>query len=107
LKRLEIGKENVLLPVSNASPLSGSRPSSPTRVTIHSPAGRESGARVCHLLTQDLSQGGIGIIYAKPLLEGQRIEVESDSGCRWAVVCRASRMADGRYLIGCRFEDGE
>ena len=64
-------------------------------------------ARFCHVLTQDVSESGISIIYAKPLIVGQRIEVELAGRQRAAVIRRITRMADGHYLIGCRFEDIE
>lgn len=79
---------------------------SPARITIYPPeACSGDTARHCHVLTQDVSQGGISIIYAKPLLVGQQIEVELTDGRRSAVVCRVRRMEDGHYLIGCRFEE--
>ena len=77
------------------------------RATIYPPPGREAAkARKCHLLMQDVSGGGVGIVYAKPLCVGQRIELELPDGCRTAVVCRNESLSDGHFLIGCRFDDG-
>jgi hypothetical protein len=78
----------------------------PARVTIYPPSGRATDtARYCHVLTQDISESGISIIYAKPLLVGQQIAVELSSGLKATVVSRVSCMPDGHYLIGCRFND--
>jgi len=78
----------------------------PARVTIHPPPGQETEtARTCHLLTQDLSGSGIGLVYAKPLCIGQRIDLELPDRCRSAVVCRIESLSDGHYLIGCQFDD--
>ena len=62
-------------------------------------------ARVCHLLTQDLSHSGVSIVHARPFATGQRIELEFPDGCRSVVVCRTTALSDGFYLAGCRFED--
>jgi hypothetical protein len=60
-------------------------------------------ARVCHLLTQDISDSGISIIHAIPFSIGQRIELDLPDGCKSAVVCRTTALSDGHYLAGCRF----
>ena len=73
------------------------------RSTIHPAPGGNGRARVCHLLTQDLSETGIGIVYARPLSEGQFIELELLDGTRTAVVCRVTNLSDGHYLAGCCF----
>ena len=78
----------------------------PLRATIYAPPGcKGDTARVCHLLAQDLSGVGVSLIYARPFQLGQRIEVEMPDRDRQAVVCRVTRMSDGRYLAGCRFEE--
>jgi len=74
------------------------------RATVHPPGECPSDtARVCHLLTQDLSDGGIGIVHARPFSVGQRIELELPEGCRSVVVCRTTALSDGHYLAGCSF----
>ena len=78
----------------------------PVRATIYPPPGRESEtARICHLLTQDLSGSGVSIIYALPLFVGQRVELELPDRCRSVVVCRVASLSDGHYLAGCRFTE--
>ena len=76
------------------------------RATIYPPPGDEArAARICHLLTQDVSESGIGIVYARPLRVGQRIALELPDGCRSVVVCGIRILSDGRYLVGCRFDE--
>jgi PilZ domain len=60
--------------------------------------------RVCHLLTQDLSATGVSIVYARPLTEGQRIDLELPHGTRKVIVRRITNLSDGYYLSGCEFE---
>lgn len=76
----------------------------PIRATIYPPFGQESDtARYSHVLAQDLSLTGISIIYARPLLEGQEVELETPEWRRSAVVCHVESLKNGLFLIGCRF----
>jgi PilZ domain-containing protein len=78
----------------------------PVRATIHPPPGNESEtARICHLLIQDLSGVGVSVVYATPLVSGQRITLEMPDRPRDAVVCRIANMNDGHYLSGCTWCD--
>ena len=78
----------------------------PVRATIYPPPGQESKtARICHLLTQDLSGTGVSIVYAVPLAVGQRVELEMPDRTRTAEVCRVTSLSDGHYLAGCQFTD--
>jgi len=74
------------------------------RATIYPAPDGNGRTRVCHLLTQDLSATGIGIVYARPLSEGQRIDLELPEGTRSVVVRRVTNLSDGHYLAGCEFE---
>ena len=74
------------------------------RATLY-PAPMGNGrTRVCDLLTQDLSATGISIVYARPLTEGQRIDLELSDGTRKVIVRRITNLSDGHYLAGCEFE---
>jgi hypothetical protein len=76
------------------------------RVTISPPRGRETDtARFTHVLSHDVSGGGISLIYTSPLGLGQKIELEMPDRWRSATVCRIASMDDGHYLIGCQFTD--
>ena len=61
-------------------------------------------ARVCHLLTRDLSAGGISLISSRAVEKGQHIELEMPDGrtlwaeCRWC-----GNTSQGMYVVGCRF----
>ena len=74
------------------------------RAKIYPAADGNGRTRACHLLTQDLSATGIGIVYARPLSEGQRIELELPDGTRSVIVRRITSLSDGHYLAGCEFE---
>lgn len=76
------------------------------RITIYPPPGRESDtAKYSHVLAQDISGCGIGIIYPSQLCVGQKIEIEMPDRARPAVISRVDSMDDGNYLIGCQFSD--
>jgi hypothetical protein len=60
---------------------------------------------VCHVLAHDLSLGGISVIVGFPVAEGQRIKLETPDRERHAIACRVSKMDNGRYLVGCQFEE--
>ena len=61
-------------------------------------------AIVCHVLTHDLSDGGIGILSPRPIAAGQRMELEMLDGRRLAVQTQwINRTNDGMYAIGCKF----
>lgn len=74
------------------------------RATIYPAPDGNGRTRACHLLTQDLSATGIGIVYARPLSEGQRIGLELPEATRSVVVRRVTNLRDGHYLAGCEFE---
>jgi hypothetical protein len=77
------------------------------KATIHPSAEcKNDSAIVCHVLTNDLSDGGIGILSPRPISEGQRIELELLDGRRFfAQVQWITRTNDGMYAIGCKFLD--
>jgi PilZ domain len=75
------------------------------RATIDPRAERKNDtALVCHVLTHDLSDGGVGILSPRPISAGQRIELEMLDGRRLFVQTQwMNRTSDGMYAIGCKF----
>ena len=78
----------------------------PVRATIFpTHEGSGEGAKVCHVLANDLSGGGISIICARRVREGQAIELDMPDRKRRATARRVVPVEGGRYLIGCQFDD--
>jgi len=78
----------------------------PVRATIF-PTYEGSGedAKVCHVLANDLSDGGISILCGRQVRQGQRLQLELPLRTQLAIACRVVPVEGGRYLVGCQFED--
>src|SRR5438067_11534593 len=75
------------------------------QATIYPPQGCEDQpVQVCEVLTRDLSRGGLCFLYSKPLFQSQRVDLQRPDGLKLTLaIRRVTSIADGRFLIGCRF----
>jgi c-di-GMP-binding flagellar brake protein YcgR len=76
----------------------------PFRATIY-PLNDDGQIKTCHVLANDLSGGGISLICGRLVVEGQLIQLEMPDQTRRVTVCRVAPTDDGRYLVGCQFDD--
>jgi hypothetical protein len=78
----------------------------PVRATIFPTYdGTGEAAKTCHVLANDISEGGVSIICSRPVRPGQRIELDMPDRKQNAIACRVVPVEGGRYLIGCQFEE--
>ena len=59
----------------------------------------------CVMVTRDISRGGMGLLHTAQLFPGQRLELVLNGNIHKTlevVWCR--RVADNRYIVGCRFK---
>ena len=77
------------------------------QATIYPPQGcDDQPVQVCDVLTRDLSRGGLCFLYSKPLFQSQRVDLQLPDGRKLTLaIRRVTSIADGRFLIGCRFNE--